>query len=477
MLEKINSIYLTKEILNYLSDNKRLNLVKYSSFKNKIDLSIIDYKRFSGRYIIYTSKNQGKEYNHDNKLLFEGEYLNGERKKGKEYNKNKDLIFEGEYLKGKRWRGKEFNMNGEIFEGEYLNGKKWNGKGKDRNYNDIYELKNGNGKVKKYYLKGELKFEGEYLNGKRWNGKVFSKNGYIKSEIKEGKGFITEYDDIGDRFIFEGEYLNGERNGKGKEYYNNELKFEGEYLNGERNGKGKEYYPNRHLKFEGEYLNGKRYGQGKEYSIDSKLIFDGEYINGLRLKGKEYYKDKLEYEGEFLYNRQWDGKLYDENGNIISEIKNGNGIAKEFDFFNYKKIFLKFEGEYLNGKKNGFGKGYDENGQINFEGEYLDDKKWNGKAKEYLENKIIFDGNYINGKRNGNYKEYYNDHSSDYKLKSEGEMFNDKKWNGKGFDPNNNIVYELKEGNGYVKEYYYNGNIQFEGEYLNGEKNGKGKEY
>ena len=45
-----------------------------------------------------------------------------------------------------------------------------------------------------------------------------------------------------------------------------------------------------------------------------------------------------------------------------------------------------------------------------------------------------------------------------------------KKLNGKGYDPNNNVVYELKEGNGYVKEYYPNGNILFEGEYLNGEK-------
>ena len=34
-----------------------------------------------------------------------------------------------------------------------------------------------------------------------------------------------------------------ERNGKGKEYYDNgKLKYEGEYLNGKRNGKGKEFY-------------------------------------------------------------------------------------------------------------------------------------------------------------------------------------------------------------------------------------------
>ena len=33
--------------------------------------------------------------------------------------------------------------------------------------------------------------------------------------------------------IYEGEYLNGKKNGKGKEYFNNDnLKFEGEYKNG-----------------------------------------------------------------------------------------------------------------------------------------------------------------------------------------------------------------------------------------------------
>ena len=41
--------------------------------------------------------------------------------------------------------------------------------------------------------------------------------------------------------MFEGEYLNGERNGKGKEYYEDELEYEGEFLNGRRQGRGKEY--------------------------------------------------------------------------------------------------------------------------------------------------------------------------------------------------------------------------------------------
>ena len=46
----------------------------------------------------------------------------------------------------------------------------------------------------------------------------------------------------------------------------------------------------------------------------------------------------------------------------------------------------------------------------------------------------------------------------------------------KGYDENGNIIYELINGNGRVKEYYFGGLI-FEGEYLNGKRNGKGKLY
>ena len=38
-----------------------------------------------------------------------------------------------------------------------------------------------------------------------------------------------------------------------------------------------------------------------------------------------------------------------------------------------------FEGEYLNGLRNGKGKSYEDNGRLEFEGEYLNGKKWNGK--------------------------------------------------------------------------------------------------
>ena len=63
---------------------------------------------------------------------------------------NNRLIFEGEYLNGKRHgKGKEYDNNKIIFEGEYLNGKK-HGKGKE--YFSLDEIKKIlNQKLKKWY--------------------------------------------------------------------------------------------------------------------------------------------------------------------------------------------------------------------------------------------------------------------------------------------------------------------------------------
>ena len=217
-----------------------------------------------------------------------------------------------------------------------------------------------------------------------------------------------------------------ESNGVIKEYNveKNALIFEGEYLNGKRHGKGKEYHDNGNLKYEGEYINGQRNGKGKEYDSDGSLSYEGEYLNGKRhRKGKEYICNKIRFEGEYFNNKQWIGKSFNEDGNITHILNNNiNGKGKEY---NYGGIIL-FEGEYLNGKRNGYGKEYTNEGKLLFEGEYK----------------------------------------------------NDLKWNGKGYDSSNNIVYELKEGKGLIKENLPNFFIMvFSGEYLNGKRHGKGKEY
>ena len=65
---------------------------------------------------------------------------------------------------------------------------------------------------------------------------------------------------------------------------------------------------------------------------------------------------------------------------------------------------------------------------LKFEGEYLDKKIWNEKGKEYYKNgELKFEGQYLNGER----------------------------WNGKGFNINGELEFEIKNGKGNIKEFYY----------------------
>ena len=179
MLEIFKSSYFFgKKLFSYMDIKRKLNIIKYNkALQNELDISLINYRIFSGRYIEYESKGKGKEYDYNGILRYEGEYLNGER----------------------NGNGKEYYDDGKIkFEGEYLNGKR-------------------NGKGKEYDIRGNLIFEGEYLNGKEWKGKRYKDN-QIKYELNNGNGIIKEYGWNCD-VIFEGECLNGKKNGNGKEYY------------------------------------------------------------------------------------------------------------------------------------------------------------------------------------------------------------------------------------------------------------------
>ena len=448
MLDNIKSFYYFKLLFSYLNEKRKLKLIKYNkNLQDKINITLLNYRLLSERYIIYEAKDKVKEYNNYDELIFEGEYLNGVKNgRGKEYEVG-SLIFEGEFLNGKRngngkeyWqgilkfegqylngerngKGKEYDENGELIsEKEYLNGNILEYKGyKDENGQDkgegkefdilfnmlIYEgeylNRKRHGKGKEYFSE-KLIFEGEYKNNKRWDGHGYDNKGNIIYELKDGKGLIKEYDSNG-ILIFEYEYSNGEITGRGKLYDSDGfLEYEGKYLNGEKNGWGKEY--NSYSSYEGEFLNGKKHGKGKEINKENKLIFEGEYYNDYRFRGKQYIKGILYFDGQFLFDNQWDGKGYDEKGNVIYELKNGTGKIKIYS----DEGDLYFEGEYLNGKKNGIGKEFSAiNGKLEYEGEYLNGKK-HGKGKEYEEYEddlLIFEGEYQYGSKfNGKEKKY-----------------------------------------------------------------------
>ena len=403
-IKNIKSLYIVKIIFSFIDEKVRLNMIKYSKyFQNIYSINIENYKKISGKYKIGGKYGPGKEYllntnkvifegkyrkgkkdgfgkeYESNHVIFEGEYKNGKRNgKGKEYDRSfVKVIFEGEYLNGERnGKGKEFNCNGDlVFEGEYLNGKRWNGKRYKKKGVMLYKLINGKGNVKEYdnseklifegeYLNGErngkgkeyengiLIFEGEYLNGKRWNGNGFDFNHKKIYNIKNGKGYIKEYYFDG-KLKFQGEYKTGERNGIGKEYIKHyeEINF--------RECETFEIFDFYYLGYEGEYKNGERNGKGKEYCVDyyqkqPYLKYEGEFIKAKLVKGKEYEKGKVIFEGEYLNGEKWNGK------------------GKEYNIYDE----LKFEGEYLNGKKwNGYEYEYDYYSKLKSQFKYSNGEK------------------------------------------------------------------------------------------------------
>ena len=275
MLNNIKSKYILKLILSFAEEKTKFKIIKYNKqLQNKLDMTIVTYRTLSGKYIVYEDNNigkkKGKEYDINDNILYEGEFLNGERNgKGKEYNYsfcfNKTLvIFEGEYLHGKRNdKGKEISyFNKILFKGEFLNGCKWNGKIYDIENNNIYEIKNGCGYFKEFDCNHVLRKEGEYLNGK------------LIGNVKEYHHSF----DINDKLAYKGDYLYGIKNGKGIEYSftNGEILFVGEYLNGKKwNGKLYNQFNNDEVF---EITNGR--GMVKLYTFGNKIIYEGEFLNG-----------------------------------------------------------------------------------------------------------------------------------------------------------------------------------------------------
>ena len=180
-------------------------------------------------------------------------------------------------------------------------------------------------------------------------------------------------------------------------------------------------------KFESEYMNGVRHGKGKEYDLFGHIIFDGEFINGKKRKGKSYFK---------------------EEGNLCI-----------------------YEGEYINDKKNGEGKIYSLD-HICLEGKFLNGYLLRGKAYDFDHGTLKFNGSFFF------YHEITGKEYTDGYLSYESDYLYGVKWNGKGYDKNGNIIYELNNGNGYTKEYHgFSDTLKYEGQFKYGKANGKGKEY
>ncbi len=153
-------------------------------------------------------------------------------------------------------------------------------------------------------------------------------------------------------------------------------------------------------------------------------------------------------------------------GPIINSLKNNyiNDI-KKYDTGIY-------EGEFLEKKREGFGKYSFNNNNYYYIGQWKNDKI-NGKGKLFNNNELIYEGEFVNYQFEGNGKYIYQDGSFYI-----GQFLNNKK-HGKGilYYKNGNIkydgyfVFDNFVGNG---KYIYEDGAFYYGNFLNNKKNGKG---
>ena len=255
----------------------------------------------------------GKLFNYDDNgdLIFEGQIIKGKTKKGTQYFKANSQMFINNTENSPNSNANEINPEDKIiFEGELRDNLWWTGKfyliNKLGNKTFLSELKEGNGKIKKFWDFEE--FEGEMRNGKFWNG-VYKKYN-IKGKIK-----------------FDGEWRDGHKY-KGKEYNDEgELIFEGEYDEQNKKYKGKEY----EKKYDG-----------------NKLIFEGEFKDGIKWNGEIKYPRWIgDFQGEIRKGQKWNGK--EETSDFKGEIREGKkwmgygkgkygeyAIFKDGKIYNYK---------------------------------------------------------------------------------------------------------------------------------------------
>ena len=95
------------------------------------------------------------------------------------------------------------------------------------------------------------------------------------------------------------------------------------------------------------------------------------------------------FEGKYLNGKRWNGKIYNDFRKMTCELKDGKGIIKE-----YENDILLYEGKILNGELNWKLKAFDDEGELIFEGEYINGKR-NGIFIEYYDGEKISETEYL----------------------------------------------------------------------------------
>ncbi|WP_179344243.1 energy transducer TonB [Winogradskyella ursingii] len=217
----------------------------------------------------------------------------------------------------------------------------------------------------------------------------------------------------------------------------------------QNNGPFKEYYEDTEiLKAEGQYTNGKRVGKWKSYYKTGQVSSLYSYTNGKRDEEYiSYYKDgtiKSEVEKiEGIYVR----KFYYESGNIRSENKLKEGYYKgyledgtlevEASYKDYelsgewKRLYADGTTEwmvtYKDGYRDGVYKQYYENGMLRTEGKNKNDKKEGTEKRYSVDGDLEWEGSYDQGKLEKTWTQFTKDGKKKTKIKFKDGLTNNSK--------------------------------------------------
>lgn len=260
---------------------------------------------------------------------------------------------------------------GDVYEGETRNGKR-HGKGK-------YTWSDGS------FYDGDWKDGKKDGNGKQSHPDGSCYDGGWKDDKMDGFGVLV----YSNQSRYEGHWSEGTENGHGMLTFANGNSYDGDWVNGEMNGNGIYTYANGE-KYkvtckEDEIIskepfetpktsstvirsNQKAKTEYKQIRYDSGDVYEGETQNGKRHgKGKYTWADGDTYEGDWKdgkrcgrgkviqYGKSPSGETYMKysyDGEWLDSKEHGHGICVEGDF-GWEKMDKVFEGEWVNGKRQG----------------------------------------------------------------------------------------------------------------------------